>query len=131
MLEMGTMLSLISAEAQEVAGPVRVRSVSYRTWICKFALLLTILLIGGEVASRVFWTIDRKTPLLARKSLWYAHYPQLRTTGVEYAGQSKTAGSCDVLILGGSTISEDYGSIGKQLGDGLQQRWGKPVRVAC
>ncbi len=123
------MASSITSDAPAVAGAPRVRPAPYRIWACKIGMLLTILLVGGELASRVFWVLDRNAPLLARKSLWYAYYPQLRSTGVENAAATRTADAYDILILGGSTISEEYGPIGKQLAEGMQQRLGKPVRV--
>ncbi len=92
-------------------------------------MLLAILLLGGELVSRGFWTLDRQAPLLARKSLWHAYYHQLRSSGVENAAATKTKGMYDILILGGSTISAEYGSIGTQLAAGLQERLGRPVRV--
>jgi hypothetical protein len=122
------MSSVVISEKQSVSGQPRVQP-ARRVWACKIALLLTILLVGGELVSRVFWMLDRKAPLLARKSVWYAHYPQLRSSGVENAALSRTEGTYDILILGGSTISDEFGSIGTQLGNGLKQRLGKPVRV--
>ena len=42
---------------------------------------------------------------------------------------SNTGETYDILILGGSTISADYGSIGEHLRAGQQTRLGRPVRV--
>lgn len=92
-------------------------------------MLLAILLLGGELVSRGFWMLDCGAPLLSRKTLWYAHYPQLRTSGVENAADSKVDGAYDVVILGGSTISDEFGSIGAELGARLKARLNRPVRV--
>jgi hypothetical protein len=123
------MSSSIISKTQTDARRPKNRPANCRRLVFKIAMSLTILLVGGELVCRLFWTFERKAPVLARKSLWYAYYPQLRTTGVENAAASKTAGNYDILILGGSTISEGYGPIAPQLRDGLAQRLGKPVRV--
>jgi hypothetical protein len=92
-------------------------------------MALLIMTVGGELVCRAFWMFDRKAPLLAPKILWYAYYPQLHTTGVEQAAQGRTADTFDILILGGSTISEDYGPIGTQLRDAMQKKTGKTARL--
>jgi hypothetical protein len=122
------MSTAIISRTQTVAGQPKDRPASRRVLIYKIAISLTILLVGGELACRVFWMLDRKAPLLARKSMRYAYYPQLRATGVEDAAATRPEGSYDILILGGSTISEGYGPIGLQLQEDLARRLGKPVR---
>ncbi len=117
------------APTQAAANPPSASKARRRGWVFKVALLLSILVVGGELVCRAFWMLERKAPLLARRSLWYAYYPQLRTTGVENAAASRMQDTYDILILGGSTISQDYGPIGNALADGLQKRLGKPVRL--
>jgi hypothetical protein len=104
------------------------RKASLGIWARKLLLFSVTFLIFGELASRgVCWY--RKSPFWSRDCVWYAFYPQLRTSGVEDAVISNTDETYDILILGGSTISDGYGSIGRQLAAGLQQRLGRPVRV--
>ena len=95
----------------------------------KWLLALFMFLVCGELVSRAFWSFDRGAPLLSLNTLWYAYYPQFRTSGVEDAAIVNSDATYDVLILGGSTISEPFGPIGKELGDGLAKRLGRPVRV--
>ena len=123
------MSSSTLSERQAVADATRGRPKNFRIWAGKVALLLTILLVGGELVSRAFWMFDRHAPLLSRKSLLYAYYPQLRTTGVENTGLTKPEGAYDILILGGSTISAEYGAIDKQIAESLEKRLDRPVRV--
>src|SRR5258708_4688731 len=98
------MSSLAISETPTADGQTKIQRPSWRIGMCKVGMMLTILLVGGELVSRLFWMFDRSAPLLSRKSLWYAYYPQLRTTGVENAAATKTEGTYDILILGGSTI---------------------------
>jgi hypothetical protein len=92
-------------------------------------LASVIFLVFGEIGSRLFWCYERGAPLLTVDGLWYAYYPQLRSSGVEDTVISNTDETYDILILGGSTISEAFGTIGTDLGDRLQKKLARPVRV--
>jgi len=122
--------SLESPVVEDRVQPIyHARKTSFGLLACKVTLFMAILIIGGELVSRVFWMLDRKAPFWSAKSVWYAHYPQMKTSGVEDTVISNTDETYDILILGGSTISEEFGSIGKQLEAGLPERLGRPVRV--
>jgi hypothetical protein len=124
-----------TAEAPAPAAPKVRRTTTLArptTWpqrLRKLVLAGVVFLVFGEIGSRLFWCYERGAPLLAADSLWYAYYPQLRTTGVEDALISNTDETYDIVILGGSTISEALGTIGTDLGERLQEKLGRPVRV--
>lgn len=100
-----------------------------RIWLYRVLLLLTVSLVCGELGSRIYWSLKSGAPLLARRCLRYAQYPLLRSSDVENAARSRTGETFDILILGGSTISHYHGTIGRDLGDALQTRLRRPVRI--
>jgi hypothetical protein len=53
----------------------------------------------------------------------------MRASGALTGTISNTDETYDVLILGGSTVSDDFGSIGPKLRDGLEKQLGRPARV--
>lgn len=95
----------------------------------KVLLAVVMFLVCGEIGSRVFWWYQRGAPLFALDSLWYAYYPQLHTSGVEDTVITNTDTTYDILILGGSAISEGFGTVGKDFGEGCAKLLDRPVRV--
>jgi hypothetical protein len=123
-------MSVISApQPQTKAVAPSTPQTSFRVLALKVAMLLLILTVGGELVCRAFWMFDRRAPLLSPRILWYAYYPQLRSTGVEKAAEGRSADTFDILILGGSTISENYGTIGTRIRDAYKKQTGKTVRL--
>jgi hypothetical protein len=118
-------------DATAVAAPLEKEAVRVRfgSRLRKLSLATFMFLICGEVGCRLFWWYERGAPAFSSDVLWYAYYPQLRTSGVEDAVITNTDATYDVLILGGSTVSEPFGTVGKDLETGLEQRLGRPVRV--
>jgi hypothetical protein len=108
------------------ARPARKRGIA--TWK-KLAVFTLILLLGGELVCRAYWLVLKRTPLWGFDSAWQHYYPQIRKSGVAAVPITNTDATYDVLILGGSTISDEFGSIGKRLGPALEERLGRPVRV--
>lgn len=118
---------IATAEPQIASNPAPKAAPSSRK--AKWLLALMLTLVGGEFTSRLFWRFERGAPIFSSNTLWYAYYPQFRTTGVEERTRDQANPTYDVLILGGSTISPDYGPIGVELGAGLEKRLGRKVRV--
>jgi len=100
-----------------------------RAGVAKLALALGIFLVGGELLSRAYWMATKRTPLFSGQPGIESYYPQMRASGALTGAISNTDEPYDVLILGGSTISDDFGTIGPQLREGLEKQLGRPTRV--
>jgi len=110
---------------EDVRSAVPVRS---RRWI-KIVLALSILIVGGEIVSRAFWRMYNGTSFFSSTPILYSIYPSFRTTGVEDVAIRNNDEVFDVLLLGGSALHRDYGTIEPQLQEKLARRLGKEVRV--
>jgi hypothetical protein len=97
--------------------------------LAKIGLALSIFLIGGELLSRAYWAATKRTPLFTGQPGWESYYPQMRSSGALTDTIGNTDESYDVLILGGSTVSDDFGNIGPRLREGLERQLGRPTRV--
>lgn len=109
--------------------PARPERPSWRATLAKFTLSLSILLVGGELLCRTYWAATKGSPLLSPDVGWLAYYPKLRTSGALNGSIGNADEPFDVLILGGSTISDEFGDVGPLLAQGLERRLGRPVRV--
>lgn len=92
-------------------------------------VLAWLLFMGGlvEAASRTFWLIRFSIPFAGTRWGGTAFYPQL--AGVLSAKPSRRDSIIDVLLLGGSTLHPDYGSVAQALREKLMQNTGRPVRI--
>jgi hypothetical protein len=95
----------------------------------KLGLAFAAFAMAGELASRAYWAITKGMPPFTLRPGWFAYYPQLSTSGVLNKSGDGPSDTFDVLILGGSTISDQFGTIGPRLARSLQPRVGRPVRV--
>jgi len=101
----------------------------FRGVVVRLMLAGLIFFGGGEIASRCYWSHYKGVPFWSSGCLWYAFYPRLQLTGLDSSAVRDSDETYDVLILGGSTVSDEYGTVSSHLRDGLQKRGGRPVRV--
>jgi hypothetical protein len=95
-----------------------------RFWL----VYLVYLFLFVEFAAHAYWGIVRKTSILC-PNIWSAYFREWDTSGVAEANEENRDRTCRVLLLGGSVVSEEYGSVGPELADGLAARIGRRVRV--
>jgi hypothetical protein len=107
-------------------SPVTFRSLSRRAKLCVLAVLLLVTLGGLEVAARVFWQVHFHVPA---RVAWKAMLPEWDASGVDAVAPHHGDKSFDVLLIGGSTLTDDFGTIAAELKQTLQSRVPWPVRV--
>jgi hypothetical protein len=118
---------MISPSSPPTTDP-RARKLSLAGLAKRLLLSVLVFLIFGELLARgVCWC--RKAPIFSRDCIWYAFYPHLRTTRLDTATISNTDEIYDVLIVGGSTISDSFSSVSKYLKKGLEDRLHRSVRI--
>ena len=107
-------------------SPVTFRSLSRPAKLCVLAVLLLFTLGGLELAARAFWRIQHHvSPGVA----WKALLPEWDTSGVDAVAPRHGDKSFDVLLVGGSTLTDDFGTIGPELERALRSHVPWPVRV--
>ncbi len=98
---------------------------SRRFW--RMILVVVICLLAAELGARIFWAVKYHRPLLGKPGLLYSFYPELR--GVHRLTDSRRSGRLDVLILGGSVISNAWGNISTVLTEELSRVTDKNIGV--
>src|SRR5581483_10882723 len=114
-----------SCPARECKGPVP--RTTFKKKLFRLGIWLLLLLLWLELVCRVFWWYERKASVFSTNILWQSYYPQMLSTGVLDTSIRNDDETFDVLILGGSVISDGFGTIGTHLGQALQERLGRPV----
>ena len=71
----------------------------------KILLAGLILLIAGEIGTRLFWWLHKDAPPFSSETIWHAFYPEIRASGLEAITVSNNDATYDVLLLGGSVVS--------------------------
>ncbi len=87
-----------------------------------YVLFLCLILEG---VSRLEWSIRRDVPFFSPATYFY--YPELRE--VEAESIIKDDSPLDILLLGGSVLTEEWGSIGKLLEERVAYATKRRVRV--
>ena len=106
------------------AAPKAARSRRKRAWFALIGALCVLAAVEG--ACRVYWW-TRGVPLLKSPARMHAPlYPRLAWVEQQWVGEDDLY---DVLILGGSVVSDGFGSVGAQLAEELTARHGVRVRV--
>lgn len=83
-------------------------------------------LVAGE---RLFWWFRAAVPLTERARIWDIYYPEIRVSQVEKLHPRHDDKSFDVLMLGGSVITPEWGSVEKHLSERLREAVGDRFRV--
>ena len=105
-------------------GAEGARSRRKRAWFALIGALCVLAAVEG--ACRVYWW-TRGVPLLKSPARMHAPlYPRLAWVEQQWVGEDDLY---DVLILGGSVVSDGFGSVGAQLAEELTARHGVRVRV--
>lgn len=104
------------------------RNRTRRRWRKLLRLLLAVALAVGvlEIGARVYWASRGISAWSSPRQLHRALYPELAP--VENAPRDETGETYDVLLLGGSALHNNYGSIEHVLRESLN-RPGAKVRV--
>src|SRR5262245_16841504 len=119
----------LAASAPHTGAPQMGQAARPRRRIRKFLLALGVLVLAGEIGTRLYWWLHTGAPPFSANTMWYAHYPEIRESGVEDGPISNADEVYDVLLLGGSVLSPYFGDVDKRLEEGLRARLGRPVRV--
>jgi hypothetical protein len=102
---------------------------SWRRRVLSWSLYAIYLVLLAEIASRAYWRFGKQVPFLKPNEIWYAFYPELKSSGVETAPVLDRDTTFDVLVLGGSTASPDFGTIGPDLQAAIETHIARPVRL--
>jgi hypothetical protein len=105
----------------------RWKQLQLRTRITLLASFLTLLTIGLEIMSRVYWAIGRGVPVLAGARIWHAYYPEL--ANAERVPCVRSAEQYEVLMLGGSTMALAFEELDARLKPALEARTGKKTHI--
>lgn len=81
-----------------------------------------------ELCCHVYWGVVKQTSTV-RPDVWGTYFLEWNRSGAADATEASRDGTYRVLLFGGSVVSEEYGTIGQQLADGLTDRMGRNVRV--
>lgn len=71
---------------------------------------------------RLFWWVGSAVPFSQRPSAWDHYYPRLRQAGLLQRPASRSDGRFDVLLLGGSVLDPDWGTVEAELERRLEAR---------
>jgi hypothetical protein len=112
-------------------GPPRVtwRTLSRPAKLWALAALAALTLGGLELAARAYWAVARKVPFAHTGEIWKAFFPEWARSGVDGLALRPGDGTVNVLLLGGSALTDGFGSVGRELTAALESRLGVPVRV--
>jgi len=92
-----------------------------------YFLLIAIVVVVAEGATRAFWRIKFSVPMRDPGSVLYSHYPELMK--VDQLKPTHVDTYFDVLLLGGSVLNEKSGTVGKELQEQLTLSGKWSVRV--
>jgi hypothetical protein len=95
-------------------------------------LLLSILtalfvLAVMEISSRAYWAISHGVSFFDPLEVEHAFYPEL--AALEAVEMARDDEVLDVLLLGGSVLTTDWGRVPRALEHTLSRQWGGPLRI--
>lgn len=97
------------------------------------ALLVTLSicygLLVGEIGARAYWALSKGIPFFQPQAVWNQFYPEVRESNVETTAITQTDHIYDVLLLGGSVLHENFGTIAETLEQRLSSKLRWPVRI--
>jgi hypothetical protein len=93
------------------------------------AMLLLAVCGGLELAARCYWRLAKGVPFARTDLIWKAYYPEWDESGVAAVAPHHGDSSFDVLLLGGSALTDTFGHVGPELKAALEQTLEQPVRV--
>src|SRR3954449_6666102 len=93
-------------------------------------LYLPVLYLLLEGTARSYWVLRWKTPLFRTDNLQHGRfYPELSKSGVLSSTITKDDAYYDILFLGGSVLTNDFGSIEPLLRQRLETGTDRKVRI--
>jgi hypothetical protein len=114
------------AVAGSAVAPTRrrvLRGVKIVAWLLYVAVLI-------EGTCRCYWSFVYRVPLTDMRQIFESRfYPELRTSGAWTTSIRLDDEHFDVLMLGGSVLAPEYGTIDAKLRDVLTRKTGQSVRV--
>jgi hypothetical protein len=90
-------------------------------------VFILVLILAGEVGARLFWSIKYHRPLIGKPELFYSFYPELKP--LQRLTKPGRGNRLDVLILGGSVISNAWGNVSTVLSEELSLRSDRNIGV--
>jgi hypothetical protein len=93
----------------------------------RWLLALLVCVVAAEIAARSFWRLCYGVPFSHPGRILYAYYPELRE--VDRVKPTREDAAYDVLLLGGSVLHRDWGSIEQGLHERLTASLRRPVRI--
>ena len=108
-------------------APRRWRDLRRSVKLCVLAFVSLLMFGGLEVASRVYWKKKRGVPANRPELIWRSFFRELYDidTLAPYHGDD----TFDVLLLGGSVLTAEFGDVAPRLQAALEQKLGRKVRV--
>lgn len=92
-------------------------------------MLLSISALSLELVARAYWHLSKNVPFFEMGKLWVAFHPEVEQSGLLTADFSNATSTFDVLLLGGSVLTEEFGDIAEELKVTLATRLGQEIRV--
>ena len=116
------------AQADRVAVGGPVSNTRPLVKVIAYSLLVIICILSAELTCRVFWGFKIPGAFFHPDRAIYYYQKNLLKSGLPDADVRRDDGYYDVLLLGGSVVSHDFGRIDDYLAAGLLASKG-PVRV--
>lgn len=82
-----------------------------------------------EGICRGYWTYARGVPFFHTDRIWDSFFTEFEASGVSAAPENRDDDTYDVLLLGGSVLSDNFGTVAPRLRGALAERLERPVRV--
>jgi hypothetical protein len=113
-------------QASAAVAPALLRRLTRKAgfWV----LYLCYLMVLVELGAHAYWGIFRKTSVF-RPDVWGLYFTEWCRSGVEEATEANRDGDFRVLLLGGSVISDEFGTVGPKFREALSAHLGRKVRV--
>jgi hypothetical protein len=108
----------------EAAGLLGRLARKARFWTLYFCYLIVVV----EMGAHAYWGIFRKTSF-SLPDVWALYFTEWGRSGVGDATEANHDGEFRVLLLGGSVMSDEFGTVGPKLRAELAARLDRKVRV--
>ena len=99
-----------------------------RLYILLSLICIVLMLAFLEGAARIFWNVEYDLPLFQSDAVLHAFYPELKDAYWEDPdlGQGEPV---EILLLGGSVLNRNWGSIELELREQLTYALKRPIRI--
>jgi len=81
------------------------------------------------MGAKLLWSVRGGVPINETAQIWDVYYPELRKSGVGEAHPRRADDRFDVLMLGGSVLEPEWGTIAEDLARNLHSELGDRFRI--